>query len=416
VWPETLPGGRGVLFTIAAQGGGPDTSQVAVYDFQTEAQKVLVRGGSDGFATGTGYLLYATTGAVSAVQFDENTLNVHGAAVPILAQVVTTYPFNAVDARIARNGTMVYIPGDASRTTRRTLVWVDRIGHEIPIGVPAHAYMYPRISPDGSRVVAWVNEYVSDLWMWELKSGILTRLTVDPARALYPIWTPDGQQIVFSSERSGGRTVFEMGLDGNGNAEPITTGPNADDTTAVSPDGRYAVFTEASPNTGLDIMQVELGGEHRITPLVRTQFAERNGTISPDGRWIAYEANDTGQLEVYVRPYPAVQLGRWQVSTGGGTRPVFAPGSKELVYVSADGALMSVGIEPGPTWRSTATTQLMKPESIIRPGGNPGRVYDISPDGQRFLIIKEPRDSPASSSLVVAEHFDEELRSKFQIH
>ena len=128
----------------------------------------------------------------------------------------------------------------------------------------------------------------------------------------------------------------------------------------MSPDGRLLIFTETAPNTGEDVMQMALDGTRRVTPLVQSPFAERNGVVSPDGRWLAYEANDSGRVEISVRPFPEVNSGRWQVSTAGGTRPLWARSGQELFYVSPTGALMRVGVERGPSWAATTPTLLVK--------------------------------------------------------
>jgi serine/threonine-protein kinase len=159
-------------------------------------------------------------------------------------------------------------------------------------------------------------------------------------------------------------------------------------------------------------MQVEVtGGAHRVTALVQSSFAERNAVVSPDGRWLAYEANDSGQLEVYVRPYPEVSTGRWQVSTGGGTRPLWSRTGRELFYVSPAGAILRVGVEQAPSWPATTPTMVVKEGYATNPVAIVGRSYDISPDGRRFLVLKPSSDpNAAPPQLVVVQHFDEELR------
>lgn len=142
-------------------------------------------------------------------------------------------------------------------------------------------------------------------------------------------------------------------------------------------------------------------------------MSERNGVVSPDGRWLAYEANDSGQYEIYVRPFPEVNSGHWQVSTGGGTRPLWARSGQELFYLALSGALMRVGIERSRTWAATAPTELIKEGYFTVPGGNPGRTYDISPDGRRFLLIKQGGGSDQSTgptSIIVVQNWDEELK------
>jgi serine/threonine-protein kinase len=144
---------------------------------------------------------------------------------------------------------------------------------------------------------------------------------------------------------------------------------------------------------------------------VQTPATERNGIVSPDGRWLAYEANDSGKLEIYVRPYPAVTSGRWQVSSGGGTQPLWSRDGRELFYVSPANALMRVGVERNSSWTVTTPTMLLKDGSVITLSGNPGRSYDVSPDGQRFLVLKPANALNAPPpQLVVVEHFDALLK------
>ena len=186
--------------------------------------------------------------------------------------------------------------------------------------------------------------------------------------------------------------------------------PRAQNPTSVSPDGRKLIFFEVGVGeAGTWLMQLTLDGTRQVTALVKTPFVTRNGEVSPDGRWLAYEANDSGRYEIYVRPYPNVNDGHWPVSTGGGTRPLWARNSQELFYLAPDGALMRSSVEGGTTWKATAPTKLFDGH-YFAPGGNPGRTYDITPDGQRFLMVKEVDESGASQSLVVVQHFEEELK------
>jgi hypothetical protein len=190
----------------------------------------------------------------------------------------------------------------------------------------------------------------------------------------------------------------------------LTQSPNAQFPTSLSPDGTRLVFTE-NATAAEDVLQLRLDGTHVVTPLVQTPFSERNGEASPDGRWLAYEANDSGRFDIYVRPFPDVSSGHWQVSTDGGTRPLWARNSQELFYLTPAGALMRVGVGRGPTWVATAPTKLF--EGRYGAPANVGRTYDVSPDGQRFLMIKpvgSPDATGAPASLVVVQHWAEELK------
>jgi len=205
--------------------------------------------------------------------------------------------------------------------------------------------------------------------------------------------------------------LFWQGADGAGAAERLLESPNTRYPMAVSPDGRQLIFSEETAQTDIDLMTIEPDGTRRVTPLLQSRFIERNGAISPDGRWLTYEANDSGRFEIYVRPFPDVNRRLSIVSTDGGTRPLWTRSGQELIYVSPTGALIRVGVSPGPSWSAT------KPAVVVKEGyfTNPvwwGRSYDVSPDAQRFLMIKEggADGAAAPASIVVVQHWVEELK------
>ena len=413
LWPELLPGGRAVLFTITALTGGLDAAQVAVLDLRTGTRKILARGGNDAHYVPSGHLVYAAAGTLRAIPFDLANLETRGTPVPVIPDVMTTGAAGGVDAVMADDGTLAYVPVSGMAGMQRTLVWVDRPGRETPIPAPARTYLYPRLSPDGTRVAVYANDQEADNWVWNLGRTTLTRLTFDPGIDPYPVWTPDGLRLIFSSERVGARNLFWQAADGTGTVERLTESPNNQNATAVSPDGHQLIFTETTPKTGDDVMRMELDGTRRVTPLVQSQFIERNGIVSPDGRWLAYEANDSGRLEIYVRPYPEVNRGHWQVSTAGGTRPLWARNGQELLYVSQTAALMRVGVGRGASWLATTPTPLVKEGYFTNPAVFTGRTYDISPDGKRFLMIKEgggTDETAAPPQIIVVQHWTEELK------
>ena len=252
----------------------------------------------------------AAAGTLRAVPFDLARLETRGTPVPVVPAVVTT-PFGAVDAVVARDGTLAYASGSVAGTSSRTLVWVDRQGRERPIPAPPRAYVLPRLSPEGTRVAVNAVDQENDVWVWDLGRTTLTRATFDPGIDAYQVWTPDGRRMIFSSERAGARNLFWQAADGTDAVERLSESPNHQNATAVSPDGRLLIFTETAPNTGENVTQMALDGTHRVTSLVQSLFAERNGVVSPDGRWLAYEANDSGRVEIFVRPFPEVNSGRW---------------------------------------------------------------------------------------------------------
>jgi serine/threonine-protein kinase len=412
-WPEVLPGGRAVLFTIMSQTGELDAAEVAVRDLRTGTQKVLVHGGSDAHYVASGHLVYAAAGTLRAVPFDLNRLETHGTAVPVLAQLFVTGS-GAGDFAVAANGTLVYVDTRGTLgANARTLVWVDRTGKEESVAAPSRAYEHPRLSPDGTRLALVSTDQEYDIWILDLRRTTLTRLTNDPGQDNFPLWTPNGRRIIFSSNRGGQPNLWWQEADGTGAAEQLTTSTGAQFLNGITPEGAAAVYNQPTPTMGRDLLQVALDGTHRVTPLLETKFDERNGTVSPDGRWLAYESNSSsGQFEIYVRPYPDISGGQWQVSTAGGRQPLWARNGKELFYFGSDNALLRVPVEAsGATWSAGTPMKIL--DGRYYTGTGTGRAYDVSPDGQRFLMIKRSGGSDqtaAQPQIVVVQHFDEELK------
>ncbi len=350
-----LPGGRGALFTIVS--GSAETAQVAVLDLKTGQRKTLIRGGSHAEYVESGHLVYAAAGTLRAVRFDLARLEVTGDAVPVVEHV-TMGSTGAADFVVSRQGTLVYVPGSAGGQLRQ-LVWVDRKGHEAPIPAPPRAYVVPRLSPDGARVALQILDQELDLWTWDLARQTLTRLTFDPGLDISPVWTPDSRRILFASTRAGPFNLYWHAADGTGADERLMTSANNQYPTSVTPDGTHVLGFEIFPKAGQDIVQFALDGEASARgagasaasvqrpsePLVQTIFSERNAEISSDGRDVAYESNESGKFEVYVRPYPKVNDGRWPVSTGGGSRPAWARNGRELFFLDASNTLMAVPVQ-----------------------------------------------------------------------
>jgi Tol biopolymer transport system component len=408
-WPEFLPDGRGVLFKVELRAGGPTGSgRIGVLDLRTGTRKILVRDGFYGRYVSTGYLIYGVSGTLRAVPFDLNRLELAGTPIPLGEPVLMT-PFGGVlDFDIAQNGTLVYTPA-GTRAAARTLVWVDRQGQEEPIKAPVRAYTYPRLSPDGTRLALDVRDQDNDIWIWDFARETLSRFTFDVAQDQYPVWTPDGRRLIFDSRRAGGTAnLFWQAADGTGAAEQLAKSPIDQLPNTTSPDGTRVVFRADEPRTGLDLMLLTLNKERQIQPLVQTSFNELNAEISPDGRWLAYESNESGQYEIYVRPFPDAGGGRWQISNGGGTKPLWARKGQELFYVAPTGALMAVGIAPGATFSAGTPTKLFEGRYYVGDAANVGRTYDVSPDGRRFLMMKADTTTPPQ--IIVVQHFDEELK------
>jgi serine/threonine-protein kinase len=425
-FPFVLPGGRAVLFTITAP-GQVENAQVALLDVKTGNHKTLIRGGSNAEYVETGHLVYAAAGSLRAVRFDLARLEVQSDPFPVVERV-TVSNTGAANYAIARHGTLVFVPGGAGiQTPPRSLVWVNRQGREEPIKAPPRAYTVPRLSPDGTRVALEIRDLENDIWIWDLARQTLTRLTFDPALDQAPVWTPDGRRVIFASPRGGPPNLFAHAADGTGADERLTTSTVAQLPNSAAPDGTGVAGFEVG-SAGPDVAFFTLPAPAKTLPapttpassapnqtrvLVKTTFVEINAEISPDGRFIAYQSTESGQNQIYVRPFPNVDAGRWQPSTGGGSRPAWNRNGRELFYLDGSGALTSVPVQlSGPSFSVGNPARVIETH-YAAPGG--ARPYDVAPDGQRFLMIKDlstADDKVTSPSLVVVERWFEELKAR----
>jgi Tol biopolymer transport system component len=406
IWPQLLPGGRAVLFTANAYAGSSAAPQLAVLDLGTRALKQLLPGSYSLYAP-TGHLIYEASGALRAVGFDLGRLEVIGASVPILETVAKSQR-GASGVHIASNGTLVYVQGGVQDAARR-LVWVARDGtEEVVGGLPPGGYVIPRLSPDGTKVALDNRNPRPNIWIWDFPRRTMTRFTFD--LEAYPFWSRDGRHLAFTSfdSASGTGNLFWRATSGATPAERLAQSNRSRYGSSFAPDGTRLLFREEAGATGLDIAMLTLGAEPRIEPLVQTPFNELNPEVSPDGRWLAYESNESGRGEIYVRPFPDVRAGLWQISTEGGVHPAWAPSGRELFFVAPDGGLMRVPVELEPTLTPGAPARIIAGRYYH---GGPYRSYDISPDGRRFLMMSEGdvagEGAPAAGIVVVLNWFEE---------
>ena len=428
VFPAAVPGGRIVLFTILTRGNTADSAQVAALDLQTGNYKVLLSGGSSPEYVAPGYIVYAAAGALRAVRFDVARAELIGDPVPVVDQIAMP-GVGIAQYSVARNGDLVYIPGSANVAgTGRTLVWVDRTGKEAPVaGIRPRAYQYPRLSRDNSRVALTLADQEQDIHVFHFERQTLTQVTFGPAADIQATWLPDDERILFSSTRSGLANLFVQRADGAGQMQRITDSSEPQLTTTVSSDGTNVVLLEQHAGTGNDLalLRIPAGAQNasasatggsvpaelklKSEPFIATNYTEAHPELSPDGRYLAYLSNDTGVQQVYVVPFPD-RNGRWLISQDGGTRPVWNRNGKELIYASPNGAIMAVPIlQTSPTFVAGNPVKLFDWPTIAIPGL--ARTYDISADGRRFLMIKEPggegRDSPPPTISVVLNWLSE---------
>jgi eukaryotic-like serine/threonine-protein kinase len=404
---RVLPGGDAVLFTIYPAAGTADNAQVAVLDLQTGTSKVLLRGGSQAHYVPTGHLVYGVAGTLRAVAFDIGRLEVIGTPVPVLEGVVMTR-VGAAEAAVAANGSLVYVPGTGG--AQRTVVSVDRQGRASPLpGLPPDVYRQIRVSPDGRRLALSAS---GDIWIYEFARATLSRLTTDPRSDTNPLWTPDGERIIFTTFRAGYPEMFWRPADGTGSDERLLA--RAHDLTNLSAsdwsaDGKYLLFTEVQPNLQSAIGQIAIDRPADVRMLVKNDFANVRAAVSRDGRWIAYESNVSGRYEIYIERYPEL-ASRQKISTGGGRDPRWSHDGRELFFGAEDGRQMfAVAVQFGTTLVTGRPEVLF--ESAMIPFVVGDQPYDLAPDG-RFLIIRgyQAEASGTAPTLVLVQNWFEELK------
>lgn len=405
LWPQFLPGDRSVLFTITSARGGIDASQVAVLDLATGASKLLIHGGRQAHYVPSGHLVYVAGSALWAIAFDLTRLETRGRASLVVPQVLTL-PTGVAEFDIARDGTLVYASGEVL-SPKRTLVWVDRSGHEEPLGVPERPYAFVRLSPDATRVAVEIDDEENDIWVWSLGRRTLTRVTTDPGLDEGPIWAPDGRSLIFTSRANGAiGSLFRQSADGSGAAERLTYGGAVQRASAFLPDGAGLLFDQET-----DVVALTFDDARSTQPVMRTPQFEQSGAVSPDGRWLAYVAADAGQRQVFARPFPNVDAARTLVSAAGGSQPVWGKNGRELFYLAPSGALMGVTVGGGATFGAGPATRVLERAWFDGAGLTAPATYDVSPDGRRFLMIRRS-DSGASAApvrMVVVLNWFEEL-------
>jgi Tol biopolymer transport system component len=300
---------------------------------------------------------------------------------------------------------LVYVPDSAAIGTRRQqFVFVDRDRKEQPIAAPPKPYLYPRLSPDGSRLAVLIQADLLDLWSLDLQHGNLTRLTDAPTRDLYPAWL-DRQHVVYGSGNP--PNLWRVNVDGGGSPERIShSDVDAQLPGSVLPDGSGVLVTVGATS---DIALISLKDGTSKTVL-HSRAAYRNPEISPDGRWLAYQTNESGDFQIEVRPYPNVTAGRYQVSIDGGTQPGWSRAGDELFYVAARGGLWSIPVAKGTGWTAATPRPVIEGSYSWSIPDVTGRLWDVMRDGRRFLLMKPVQASGAErDSMVIVENALDEL-------
>jgi len=405
-WPQILPDGDHVLFT--AYRTPIERATIEVLSISSGKREVVFTGGVFGFYVPTGHLLYAVGETIRAVPFDLDRLAVTGAALPVVDSVAMNPTDGAAAFDVSENGTLAYLPV-SSYITETELVLVDRRGNESRALPATDRYDHPRLSPEGGRIAVDIRSANSlgDIWVFQIgRSGGL-RLTAEGGRDFGAEWTPDGRELIYSSEHPF-FDLYRRAADASRPAEPLLTGGFDRYPGSVSPDGRLFAFSLAVPGAG-ELWTVQLRGPAAPARYFANGFNLAHPTLSPDGRWMAYDSDESGRIEVYAQSYPNPSLKRWKVSPGNGSEPMWTRGGRELVYRKGDSVMaVSVDLENGRSGPPKALFGGPYPDS---PGWTRPRSYDVSRDGERFLMTKLPAEERRPRIAVVLNWFAE-LRAK----
>jgi Tol biopolymer transport system component len=397
-WPEFLPGSKVVVFsTVLSQG-------IVAQPIGKGKRRNLVQGqeGTMPHYASSGHLIYVESGNLMAVPFDLERLEVIGEAVPVVQGVSQIN--DSAQYSISGTGSLVYVPGTRQGGTQRKLVWVSRNGAEQTLAAPVRDYLLPRLSPDGRRLAVGIEgPEETQVWVYDLARDTLARLTFGGAINIAPVWTPDGKRIAFESNKEGPLHVFWQLADGSGGPESLSSGTR-EVPASWSPDGQQLAFVTTGGTPHIGVLRLS---DRKAQTFLQAQSLAGGPQFSPDGHWLAYVSDESGRREVYVQPYPGPG-GKWLISNEGGAEPIWNRNGRELYYRSGD-KMMAVDITTQPAFAAGKPRQLFEGRYLRSPYSVP--FYDVSPDGQRFLMLKPvEQEQAAPTQINVVLNWTEELK------
>jgi serine/threonine-protein kinase len=419
-WPQPLLGGKAVLFTAGNVGEFNDAS-IVVQTLPKGPLKVLQRGGYFGRYLRSGHLVYVHDGTLFAAPFDLGRLELSGPPAPVLEGVMVSPAAGGAQFAFSERGTLVFLPG-TTPGVNLPIQWMDKDGRVEPLRAVAGTYNNIRFSPDGTRLAMDVREGTErDVWIYEWGRDTMSRLTFETGEDSSPVWSPDGRRIAFASARADKATpnLYWQRADGTGDAERLTESRNPQSPASWHPSGRFLAFHETDQQTRSDIMVLPMEGDEtsgwkpgKPSALLKSGFTEQHPAFSPDGRWLAYSSDESGRQELYVRPFPGPG-GRWQVSTGGGSRPNWSRQRQELIFRVA-GPLQQVlmvasyAVE-GDSFRAEKPRHWSR--GLVPAVGPASRPFDLHPDGERIAMVKGAESADEKRDhVVLVLNFFEELR------
>ena len=404
-WPQLLPGGQAAIFLVR-EGFRQSTHRISVVSLETGEYRTLLTGGTYGQYLRTGHLLYSRLGSLYAVPFDLDQLELTGRPQRVLEDVYYYRESGFAAYSLSESGSLVYVSG-APQLSDRGLVWLDRKGNVELFASDRKPFVTTlSFSPDPHRLAVEIQSTVedSDIWIHEAERGSWTRLTFKGGSN--PIWSADGRWVIFCSDRTGAYHLFRVAADGSGNLEQLTAdGLEPEYAESLSPDGKILAFRRQVGPSEYDLMMLSLEGERRVEPLLATPHSERDLVFSPDGDWMAYRSDESGQDEVYVQPFPGPGP-KMKLSTDSGRYPAWSPSGEELFYL-AGGTIWVVPVQTGPEFVLGRPEPLFEEGFLAEHGLAHG--FEVSPDGERFLTLKNPEEETPDRQIVYVPNWAEEI-------
>jgi serine/threonine-protein kinase len=410
-WPQSLTGRDVVIFTATQSVSSWDNADIEAVSLENGKTKVIQRGGYFGRYLPTGHLVYVHQGVLMGVKFDPKRREVRGTPVPILENLGANPVTGGGQFDFSNTGTLVY--AEAKNAVQKwNISWLDGTGKQEHLLPTLGIYVVPRISPDG-RKLAFIGDG-SDVYIHDLERDATSRITFT-GHAANPVWAPDSRHIVFQSTGDMFR-LYWMRSDGSGDPVPLIDNPGIVPPQSFSPEGQLA-YLKRSAETGVDIWTLSLDlndPDHpkpgKPEPFLNTPADESAPRFSPDGHWIAYRSNETGDSEIYVRPFPPGNGGKWQISNGGGLYVIWSKNGHELFYETADNRIMVVDYKVGGASFEHGKPRLWSDERLFHPGT---ANLDLAPDGKRFVVLTRPEGASAKGSVhvnMLFNFFDEVKR------
>jgi serine/threonine protein kinase/Tol biopolymer transport system component len=385
-WPVFLPDGRRFLYLAQNSQGAGEKNGIYAASLDGGERKLLFNANTNVAYTSPGHLLFYRERTLLARPFDPKSLRFTAEAFPVAKDVQHFATFAQAVFAASDQGLLAYQTGVSGGQTQ--LTWLDRAGKPAgTVGAPGHLAT-PRMSNDGRRVAVRIldSQAVGDIWIYDLEGDTRTRFTFDPSDDFGPLWSHDDSRVVFSSARKSPGDIYQRDSAGTAKEEPLLSSNAFEMALDWSPDGRVLLLQVDDPRspTQMDLWTYS-AADGKAKPFLQSASNEILGRFSPDGRWIAYVSNESGKEEVYVVPFPGPG-GKWQISTAGGRAPLWTRGGREIVYQAPGDEIMAVEVRTTPTFQAGIPKALFKTHLRPPPGGQ----FDVSPDGERFLVNLRP--------------------------